>query len=273
MPISLIQANPYLSLLDEVIERQARLLAQWWAVGFVRGVMNTDSMALSGETIDYGPCAFMEAYDPATVFSSIDTHGRYAFGNQPSIAQWNLARFAETLLPLLHPKQDRAISLAEEVLGRFPARFRHHWLQRMRGKLGLFTEEEEDAALVNQLLEWMKDSRADYTNTFGRLPRENGLNDDATFRAWHERWTARLDRQPQSRDQTCARMQAHSPAVIPRNHKVEEALAAAEAEDYGVMHRLLDALRDPYNHDRVRAEEYLQPAPNDALPYRTFCGT
>ncbi len=173
--------NAYLALLHNVIKRQASLVAKWMLVGFVHGVMNTDNMTISGETIDYGPCAFMDAYDPNTVFSSIDHHGRYRYSNQPLIAQWNLARFAETLLPLLHSDQEKAVALAEEAIHHFPAIFQHHWLAGMRKKLGLFTEEAEDSELIETLLTWMQQHQADYTNTFRALTAEI-LPDDALFR-------------------------------------------------------------------------------------------
>ena len=268
--------NPALALLQAVIERQAALLAQWMCVGFVHGVMNTDNMALSGETIDYGPCAFMDAYDPATVFSSIDRHGRYAFGRQPGIAQWNLTRLAETLLPVLHAEEKQAVVLAEEALLVFKDRFEHHWLAGMRKKLGLFGEESEDAALVGKLLEWMQGAKADFSNTFAALshvaPADEARQKDADFLAWHGRWLARLGRQPQSSAESAELRRAHNPAFIPRNHQVEAALAAAEQGDPGVMERLLDVLAAPY--DRARhAPEFRLPAPAGGPAYRTFCGT
>ncbi len=268
--------NPARALLEAVIERQASLLAQWMQVGFVHGVMNTDNMAISGDTIDYGPCAFMDAYDPATVFSSIDRHGRYAYGNQPAVAEWNLARFAETLLPLLHTEEAKAIELAKEALGKFGERYQQHGLAGMRRKLGLFTEEAADAALVEALLGWMQETKADYTNTFAGLGRERPVREagwtDETFLVWHERWVARLGRQPQSSAESDALRRAHTPAFIPRNHLVEAALAAAEGGDLSAMERLLDVLGKPYEHAR-EAPEYRQPAPEGGAGYRTFCGT
>ena len=264
------------ALLDAVIERQASLIARWMLVGFIHGVMNTDNMALSGETIDFGPCAFMDAYDPATVFSSIDAHGRYAYGNQPRIAQWNLARFAETLLPLLDADETRAIALATESVERFSVRFRHHWLAGMRRKLGLFTEEPEDAALIEAFLAWMQSAGADFTNTFaelGDVPRENDpRRTDAKFATWLEQWRQRRARQPQSLAESDALRRAHTPAFIPRNHLVEAALAAAGNGDLTVMHRLLDVLTSPYDHTRVAAE-FRAPAPPGSGEYRTYCGT
>jgi serine/tyrosine/threonine adenylyltransferase len=269
-------ANPTLALLEAVIERQAALIARWMLVGFVHGVMNTDNMAISGETIDYGPCAFIDAYDPATVFSSIDARGRYAYGNQPGIAQWNLTRFAETLLPLLHGEEERAIAIATEALGVFAKRYESHWLTGMRRKLGWFTEESSDVALIDALLSWMQETRADFTNTFASLTRslaaEDPRRNDETFFGWHERWLVRLARQPQSPAESEALQRAHNPAVIPRNHLVEAALAAAEQNDFTVIQRLLEVLAVPY--DRVRhAAEFRRPAETGGERYRTFCGT
>ncbi len=267
--------NPALALLGGVIERQARLIAQWMSVGFVHGVMNTDNMALSGETIDYGPCAFMEVYDPATVFSSIDRHGRYAYGNQPEIAQWNVARLAEAMLSVLHPQEETAIALANEAIGGFGKSFERHWLAGMRRKLGLFNEEPEDLALVEALLTWMHAAKADFTNTWAELetlaPEADGKSE---FEAWRAQWRARLGRQPQSAEEVARLRRANCPAVIPRNHRVEEALATAEAGDMGVMEQLLEVLAAPFDHTRARAmAEFRLPAPDGGAGYRTFCGT
>ncbi len=266
-----------LPLLKEAVRRQAKLIAQWQLVGFIHGVMNTDNMALSGETIDYGPCAFMDVYDPATVFSSIDSQGRYAYGNQPQIALWNLARFAETLLPLLHDEEARAISIAEGSLEEFGEKYRGHWLTGMRAKLGISDAEDQDEELVQDLLVLMQKHRADYTNTFRALtadaPEETPLYGAEEFRSWQERWQARLERQAASRDEARLLMQGSNPAVIPRNHRVEEALeAASERGDYGPMERLLAALAQPYAHSPEQAPYCAPPEPS-GLPYRTFCGT
>jgi len=264
------------ALLGAVVERQAALVARWMLVGFVHGVMNTDNVALSGETIDYGPCAFMDAYDPATVFSSIDRNGRYAYGNQPQITQWNLARFAEALLPMLHAEETQAVALANEALESFTTHYERHWLAGMRRKLGLFTEERDDKSLVEGLLEWMRTARADFTNTFAELdsaaPLEDGRPADAEFLRWHGRWQARLGRQPQSAAEAARLRRAHNPALIPRNHLVEAALVAAERGDLGVMERLLVVLAAPFDHARA-APEYRAPAPDGGESYRTFCGT
>jgi len=261
--------NPALALLDQVIERQAALIAHWLLVGFVHGVMNTDNMAVSGETIDYGPCAFLDAYDPATVFSSIDHHGRYAYGNQPTIAHWNLARFAETLLPLLHDNSDQSIEVAKESLGKFPTRFRHHWLSGMRSKLGLFTEDPGDIALIESLLETMKSSHADYTTTLRRLDPEQ----PSAFAPWHETWKARLSQQPQTFAEARGLMRRHNPAIIPRNHHVEAALqAAVEDDDLAPTERLLAALASPFE-DRDEQSDFLAPPAPGNRVYQTFCGT
>jgi uncharacterized protein YdiU (UPF0061 family) len=264
----------YLALYHAILARQASLIARWQLVGFIHGVMNTDNMALSGETIDYGPCAFMDAYDPATVFSSIDEGGRYAYGNQPTIAQWNLARLAEAMLPLLDADTDRAVQMATEALNQFSELFGQHMLDGMRAKLGLVTAEEGDVALGDGLLSWMRRRSADFTNTFSALTRgrllEESAGDDAELASWHGQWEARRARQRAV--DSGALMRQHNPVVIPRNHLVEAALSAATRdEDYGPMHRLLDALARPYDYERDLGD-YTAPAPADA-GYRTFCGT
>lgn len=269
--------NRYLAFLEAAIERQAALIARWQQVGFIHGVMNTDNMALSGETIDYGPCAFMDAYDPATVFSSIDQRGRYAYANQPPIAQWNLARLAEALLPLLHEDEAKSIELANAALESFIPHFQRHWLAGMRSKLGLFTEESDDPALIDDLIEWMRKNKADFTNTFRDLSSGKGLTlehlSDAHFKTWHDEWAARLSRQPQSSDEVQALMQAHNPAFIPRNHKVEEALeAAVKDQDLSVMNRLLKVLAHPFDYSADQPE-YSTPPAADGEPYQTYCGT
>ena len=268
--------DPYIALFDAILARQASLIARWQLVGFIHGVMNTENMALSGETIDYGPCAFMDAYDPATVFSSIDHGGRYAYGNHPPIAHWNLARLAEAMLPLFDADVDRAVERATEALDRFPNLFNQHRLDGMRAKLGLLTPEDDDEALVNDLLAWMQQRSADFTNTFrslttGRLI-GNSISGDPELSAWHRRWEARRGRQPQSRVEAEALMRRHNPAVIPRNHHVEAALAAATTgHDFSVMERLLDVLATPYDHGRDLP--MFSASYSGERPYRTFCGT
>jgi uncharacterized protein YdiU (UPF0061 family) len=268
--------EPYIALFDAILARQAALIARWQLVGFIHGVMNTDNMALSGETIDYGPCAFMDTYDPATVFSSIDYGGRYAYGNQPAIAQWNLARLAEAMLPLFDRDADRAVERATAALNRFPILFGQHWLDGMRAKLGLFTQEEEDASLVNDLLAWMQRHSADFTNTFRLLTSGRPIGDspaaDPELDSWSGRLEARRARQPQSRTEAETLMRQHNPAVIPRNHKVEEALlAATSSNDFSAMHELLEVMATPYDHDRD-LPMFSEPSQGER-PYRTFCGT
>ncbi|MBB6671918.1 protein adenylyltransferase SelO [Cohnella nanjingensis] len=269
--------NRYLLLLREAIQRQAALIAQWQLVGFIHGVMNTDNMALSGETIDYGPCAFMDTYDPATVFSSIDRQGRYAYGNQPPIAAWNLARFAESLLPLLHDDEEVAVRQAEDALSGFAEQYRRHWLAGMRHKLGIFNEEPQDESLIEDLLQMMQKHGADYTNTFRALtlekPEDTVLQGTAEFARWHELWQARLGRQEETPSASLQLMRSRNPAVIPRNHRVEEALEAAVNEgDYSVMERLLEALSRPYAY-APEQDPYAAPPARSGRPYRTFCGT
>lgn len=266
----------YLALLQEVIKRQAKLIAQWQLVGFIHGVMNTDNMTISGETIDYGPCAFMDAFDPATVFSSIDTQGRYAYGNQPVIGGWNLARFAESLLPLLHDDEDQAVTLAQDKISVFNDLYHANWVAGMRAKLGIFNEETQDEALINGILSMMKKHGADYTNTFRALTfntmEETVLFGTPEFAQWQELWQARLGRQKESKESSNQLMQNSNPAVIPRNHRVEEALeAAVEQGDYSVMERLLAVLSNPYAHCKEQAE--YSTLPESTTPYQTFCGT
>jgi uncharacterized protein YdiU (UPF0061 family) len=226
-------------------------------------------MALSGETIDFGPCSFMDIYSRATVFSSIDHGGRYAYGNQPAIAQWNLARLAEAMLPIFDEDSDRAVVRATEVLARFTDRFEHYWLRGMRAKLGLFTEEAEDKGLADDLLAWMERAVADLTNTFRALTRNEPL---PGLEEWRSRWEARLRRQPQMPSEVTAQMRRHNPAFIPRNHLVERALrAATQDHDLSVMTELLDVLATPYDHDRD-LPRFSEPGPQN-YGYRTFCGT
>jgi serine/tyrosine/threonine adenylyltransferase len=267
----------YLSFLKEVIKRQAALIAKWQLAGFIHGVMNTDNMTISGETIDYGPCAFMDTFDPATVFSSIDRQGRYAYGNQPNIGVWNLARFAETLLPLLHDNQEEAVKLAEDALSIFSKEFQSKWLAGMRAKLGIFNEEQQDESLIKGLLGLMQKNRADYTNTFRALTldnyEDNTLFGTPEFTQWKEQWQARLDVQKESKEASQNLMRNSNPSVIPRNHRVEEALeAAVQHEDFSVMERLLDVLSDPYAYSAEQADYCTLPATSTS-PYQTFCGT
>ncbi len=270
------EEHRYLAFLREVIKRQAALIAKWQLVGFIHGVMNTDNMAISGETIDYGPCAFMDTYDPKTVFSSIDTGGRYAYGNQPYIGGWNLARFAESLLPLLHENEEQALQLAQDEITKYNGIYRENWLNGMRAKLGLFNQEEEDHELIEEILELMEQNQSDYTNTFVALTFDK-FEDLAVcgtdgFKNWQQKWKERQNRQKNSEDEIKDLMRKSNPAVIPRNYRVEEALEAATEGDYSVMGRLLDVLKDPFKHSAEQAQ-YANPPEPANQPYQTFCGT
>ncbi len=265
---------PYEALLEAVVEAQAALVARWLGVGFIHGVMNTDNMTVSGETIDYGPCAFMDAYDPATVFSSIDRNGRYAYANQPPIAQWNLARLAEALLPLVDATPAAAVERVTPVVQGFAARFERHWLAVMRAKLGLAEAEEGDAELAQALLDRMQAEGLDFTLTFRALAEAgDGGEAPAGLDGWLEDWRARLARDPQAPAERAAAMRGVNPAVIPRNHRIEAALAAAvEGEDFGPFERLRAILAQPYAAEAEDAAFMAPPAEPDPL-YRTFCGT
>jgi uncharacterized protein YdiU (UPF0061 family) len=262
--------NPALALLDQVMEAQASLVARWVQVGFIHGVMNTDNMSISGETIDYGPCAFLDAYDPATVFSSIDQYGRYAYANQPPIAQWNLARLAETLLAFLHEDRDEAIRIATERIEAFPAIYARHWMAGFRQKIGLASEEDGDLELIQGLLDAMQLARADFTMTFRGL--SNGEEPDALM-AWLPTWRERLARDPLPAEERRVLMRGVNPVYIPRNHLVEEMIqAAVDGQDYGLFEKMLRVLRMPYE-EQAGAERYAKaPAETDEA-YRTFCGT
>ena len=272
------QENPYLAFFKAVMDRQAALIVHWLLVGFIHGVMNTDNMAISGETIDYGPCAFMDSYNPATVFSSIDHQGRYAFANQAHIAQWNLARFAETLLPLFANEQEKAIDLAHTALKGFEDRFQDYWLKGMRAKLGLTDAQKGDVVLIEELLKIMQRLEADYTNSFRDLAREalpeTALFQDGEFQSWLQRWQTRLEQQGKPLAEVRANMDAHNPAVIPRNHRVEEALAAAaEEEDIKPLEKLLGVLATPFAEPAEADQAYRQPPEPSNRVYQTFCGT
>ncbi len=262
-------------LLNSVIEKQCSLVINWMRVGFIHGVMNTDNMSISGETIDYGPCAFMDHYDPKTVFSSIDKFGRYAFSNQPPITKWNLARFAECLIPLIDKSEDYAIKLATDLIDNFQNIYEDKWLNMMRNKLGLFGEEKKDKKLINDLLEWMKKNKADYTNTFCHLM-DVKSNDEiykkTDFLAWIDKWKLRSQLNNSSKEKQIKLMKSNNPIVIPRNHKVEEALAEADKGSLDKMKKLLAILKNPYNNQN-NIEEYQVPAPSSNEKYQTFCGT
>ena len=266
--------NKALDLLSLVMERQCQLVVNWMRVGFIHGVMNTDNMAISGETIDYGPCAFMDQYDPKTVFSSIDKFGRYAFSNQPPITKWNLARFAECLIPLIDKDEGTAIKIATGLIDNFQNIYEQKWLNMMRDKLGLFGEDKNDQTLINKLLEWMKNNNADYTNTFchlmdGEFDDEIYKNDD--FKGWTNEWQKRI-KLNNSFDKHLELMKKTNPLVIPRNQKVEEALADADKGNLEKMNKLLKVLSNPYS-DQENIIEFQKPAPIGNEKYQTFCGT
>ena len=269
--------NPYLSLVNEVIKAQASLVSKWQHVGFIHGVMNTDNVSISGESIDYGPCAFMDTYDPATVFSSIDRYGRYAYGNQPNISKWNLGKFAETLLPLIDKDIDKAIELAQNALEEFDGLYYNNWIGGMRSKLGISDKEIEDESLIEELLELMETYKADYTNTFISLTFKNfddmDLFKSEEFKTWNRKWNKRLDRQKESKEFSKDLMKKSNPSIIPRNHLVEEALDFAVRDgDFKHFHKLLDALSSPYEHLKLD-EKYTNTPTRPAVPYKTYCGT
>jgi serine/tyrosine/threonine adenylyltransferase len=276
--------QPYRALLDGVIGRQGELIARWLLLGFIHGVMNTDNMSVSGETIDYGPCAFMDAYDPATVFSSIDRNGRYAYANQPGIAQWNLARLAECLVPLLAEDQEEALAQAQEALDRFVDVFNATYLSGLRRKLGFATDQGGDLSLAQDLLNLMAEARADFTLTFRHLSEaannpgaEAGLRelfDPATgLDGWLARWRARLSEDGRDGADAAASMRRANPAVIPRNHLIEAMIeAAVERQDYRPFEEMLAAVSRPYEA-RPEFARYAAAPPRSDVPYRTFCGT
>jgi len=272
--------TPALALLGAVAAGQAALIARWMGVGFIHGVMNTDNMSLAGETIDYGPCAFMDAYDPATVFSSIDHGGRYAYGNQPRIAQWNLCRLAETLLGLIDDDAERAVARATEEIEAFGPRFEAEWLDVMRAKLGLTAEhgtKEDDRALVTRLLGLMEAAGADFTLTFralsaGAQTLATRIGTGEAAAAWRADWQARLAAEGLSQADAAARLDAANPGLIPRNHIVERALEAAVQEDFAPFHRLVDLLADPFAPGAETLPEAAPPRPEERI-HATFCGT
>jgi serine/tyrosine/threonine adenylyltransferase len=274
---------PALAVLKAVTQRQAMLIADWMRVGFIHGVMNTDNMTLSGESIDYGPCAFMDKYDPNTVFSSIDLGGRYAYTNQPGIAQWNLARLAETLLPFIDADPNKAVELATEVVEDFVELFEAQFLVQMRRKIGLVSAEDDDADLISQLLAAMQKAQADFTLTFSALSRAASnpgevatlrelFEDPAEIDAWLGDWQLRLSRDPQTPAERAETLRLANPEFIPRNHRVEAALQAATAGDLQPFHELLAVLQRPYER-RPEFAEYSLPPPPSETAYKTFCGT
>ena len=267
--------NQALSLLNLLIDIQCDLVVNWMRVGFVHGVMNTDNMTISGETIDYGPCAFMDVYDPKTVFSSIDRIGRYAYCNQPAITKWNLARFAECLLPLIDKDNDEAIKIATNSINSFEEKYENKWMSMMRNKLGLFGIHDKDKPLILDLLTWMHQKKADYTNTFCHLmnnnKKKNNLYEDKHFAIWKKRWQQRLSQNNNSFKKSLELMRKNNPLVIPRNHKVEEVLEAAEKGDLKPINKILEILDQPYS-DNKDLSEYQNPSLS-SKKYETFCGT
>ena len=274
--------NPYLAFFAAVADVQASLIARWMTIGFIHGVMNTDNMTISGETIDYGPCAFMDSYSPGTVFSSIDHGGRYAYSNQPEILIWNLARLAETLIPLVDPKQERAVELLTETIECIQPLYESYWLTGMRDKIGLATEDASDSQLINDLFKTMHQGEADFTLVFRRLPQalrgdSNAIRElfknPEEFDTWEQRWKKRFEQDDISAETTAQAMDEVNPIYIPRNHKVEEALEAATDEaNLKPFTKLLAVLTHPF--DEVEGNEaYAEPAPATGIRYQTFCGT
>jgi len=261
------QAPEFLKL---VMERQIDLITDWMRVGFIHGVMNTDNMLISGESIDFGPCAFMDYYNPKTVFSSIDHHGRYAFGNQPSIAQWNLARLADAILPLLHEDQNKAIEVGEEIIHSFKEKYEIKFHEMMKRKLGLITDENDDVILIQELLDSMEKNNLDYTNTFRDFMHGKSINDN--LKKFHDKWKIRIDKQNRSHEEILSIMKNANPVIIPRNHKVEESLKEAHKGNLVSLNNLINALKEPYI-ERSDLTLYQQPAHKTDKKYKTFCGT
>ena len=268
--------NQALSLLKIVMEKQIKLVTDWMRVGFIHGVMNTDNMTVSGETIDYGPCAFMDNYNPETVFSSIDQHGRYAYFNQPGITKWNLARFAETLLPLINNDKDKAIDIASKTINSFGTLYKKCWLEMMKKKLGLLGEDTKDENLIIDLLSWMDQNKADYTNTFCFLMneniQENKIYNNQGFISWKQQWQERLKLHNNSPEKSLKLMCSVNPLVIARNHKVEEVLKEANNGNLNPFNDFLKVLEKPYEK-QTKTNNYQFPAPSSEKKYQTFCGT
>ncbi|WP_068115441.1 protein adenylyltransferase SelO [Tropicimonas marinistellae] len=271
------EASGTLDLLDAVIARQAQLVAQWMGVGFIHGVMNTDNTSISGETIDFGPCAFIDTFVPNTVYSSIDHHGRYSYQNQPDILAWNLAQFATALLPLMGADREAAIASAQATMELYPDRVRGAWCDVFRRKLGLTRDEEGDERLIGDLLSRMAAGQADFTNTFRALATGNARDhfvQPESFDQWEENWRSRLRREPEPGAEAVAeRLRAANPAIIPRNHRVEQALSAASDGDLAPTTRLIGALSRPFEDPPADLEDLTHPPTDDERVYRTFCGT
>jgi len=260
-----------------IIDQQAELITNWMRVGFIHGVMNTDNVALSGETIDYGPCAFMDHYDPLTVFSSIDHQGRYSFANQPIIAQWNLARLAETILPLISDNNEKALKLAEEAINAFADLYQSKWLDMMRRKIGLITKKNEDKDLISELLDTMQKHKADFTNTF-RFLSEDILSGDDIFKTeefliWYKKWKLRLKKESNTFENIKKIMDTNNPRIIPRNHLVEKALKSAEEGDLETFVDFSKIIKNPYSSSIDVPKKYLNPPNDSEKVLQTFCGT
>jgi len=268
--------NQALDLLKTIMNVQINLVINWMRIGFIHGVMNTDNVSICGETIDYGPCAFMDTYSPGTVFSSIDQQGRYSFSNQPKIIKWNLARFAECIITLIDDDKDRAVEIATEVINTFENIYEKKWLNMMRDKLGLFDEDINDQILIMELLTWMHNNKVDYTNTFCFLMNknfsDNEIYNDESFLIWKKKWEDRLKLNNNSQEKYLNLMHSVNPMIIPRNHKVEEALTAANDGDLEVMNKLLAVLKKPYENQND-IMDFQSPAPSSGKAYQTFCGT
>ncbi len=276
-PFIMKKEFPVIELLKIVIEKQINLITEWMRVGFIHGVMNTDNMTISGETIDYGPCAFMDIYDPGTVFSSIDLHGRYAYFNQPAIAKWNLERFAESLIPLIDKDKKRAVEIATNIMGTFPEKYKTSWLEMMRNKLGIIDSDSEDEKLIIELLSWMHLNKADYTNTFCYLMDELYIEDktfkDNQFISWKKRWKKRREIKNNTFENSIKIMRNSNPLVIPRNHKVEEALkAATDYNDITKLNKLLKLFENPYKKTTELSIYQTSPSQTNKK-YQTYCGT
>ena len=267
--------NKTLDLLKVLIDKQIDLVVNWMRVGFIHGVMNTDNMTISGETIDYGPCAFMDTYDPKTVFSSIDKMGRYAYCNQPAITKWNLSRFAECLIPLIDQDEDKAVKSATELIETFGKKYEEKWLNMMRSKLGLLCEENKDKFLIVDLLTWMHQNKVDYTNTFCHLMNLKDYDDeiykDINFQNWKKNWQERLKLNNNTAENYIKLMRSVNPLVIPRNHKIEESLEKANDNNLKSFNKLLEILKKPYEIQE-NISDYLK-MDSSLKEYKTFCGT
>ncbi|MDA9177152.1 YdiU family protein [Candidatus Pelagibacter sp.] len=265
-----------LDLLNLLMQKQCDLVINWMRVGFIHGVMNTDNMTVSGETIDYGPCAFMDQYHPQTVFSSIDQNGRYSYNNQPRITKWNIARFAECIIPLIDQDEQKAISIATETINNFEKLYEEKWLNMMRDKLGLFGEDRDDKHLIFELLTWMENNKADFTNTFCNLMEIQSIKDpiyqNQEYLNWTAKWKKRLEKNNTEKEKYLELMRSVNPIFIPRNHKVEEALKDASENKLETLNQLLEVIKYPYK-DNGMLMDYQRPMSNENGEYKTFCGT